>query len=215
VKGIVEPSIRRLEEMQDLLYDRLYARKAPPDLALYYMHRAIAERGTLRYDITVIPPLMLGSEYNKTMGHYHSMARKDLSYPEVYEVLHGKATYILQKKGKQGRIDDVIVMDAKAGDKILMPPNYGHVTINRSNSTLFMANVISERCKSDYSDYKRLKGAAYYLTEDGFVKNPNYKKLPKIRKQKPHAPLNKRLTLYELLKTNPGSLKFLDKPQLL
>ena len=215
MRGIIRPSIRRMRDMRELLCDKRYAREADADMPLYYMHRAIAKRGSLRYDITIIPPLMLGSEHNKTMGHYHSIAKRGLSYPEVYEVLHGSATYLLQKKGRRGAIDDAVLIDAKAGDKILMPPNYGHVTVNRSRSTLFMANIVSDRCVSDYSDYMRLKGGAYYLTSKGLVKNPNYKRVPRLRKQKPSAPLPKKLTLYELLKNNSRSLKFLEDPRLL
>ena len=46
---------------------------------LYYMYRNVArcedrriiERHGLRFDITLIPPGMIGQEYNKTVGHYH------------------------------------------------------------------------------------------------------------------------------------------------
>ncbi|MDO8339269.1 MAG: glucose-6-phosphate isomerase family protein [Candidatus Burarchaeum sp.] len=219
-EGIIAPSIRRLGEMAGLLYDRRFAARAGKRTPLYYMHRAIARRGWLRYDITVIPPLMLGSEYNKTAGHYHSHARRGLSYPEVYEILHGKATYILQKKKKggkkaKGELDDVILIDAKEGDKILMPPNYGHVTVNRSPATLIMANIVSDRCVSDYSEYGALKGAAYYITKHGFVRNPSYKKVPPIRRQKPASPLPRALSLFELLENSSRSLKFIEDPRLL
>ena len=41
---------------------------------------------------------MLGSEYVKTVGHYHPpVPGTDVSYPEIYQVLDGSATYLLQK----------------------------------------------------------------------------------------------------------------------
>lgn len=218
-EGIIAPSVRHLGEMAGLLYDRRFAARAGRRTPLYYMHRAIARRGWLRYDITVIPPLMLGSEYNKTAGHYHSLAKRGLSYPEVYEILHGRATYIIQKKKKgskkaSGELDDAILIDAKEGDKILMPPNYGHVTINRSPSTLIMANIVSDRCVSDYSEYAHLKGAAYYITKRGIVRNPNYKKVPALSKQAASSPLPRSLSLFDLLENNSRSLKFLEDPRL-
>ncbi|VVC04677.1 Glucose-6-phosphate isomerase [Candidatus Burarchaeum australiense] len=221
-EGIIPPSVRRLREMRGLLCDARFAARADSQTPLYYMHRAIARRGPLRYDITVIPPLMLGPEYNKTAGHYHSLARRGLSYPEVYEVLHGSATYLLQMKrrGKGARKDelvDAMLIEAEAGDKLLVPPNYGHVTINRSKppTTLIMANIVSDRCESDYSDYERLHGACYYLTKKGAIKNPNYGKVPELRKQRASSPLPPSLSLYGLLANNSRSLKFLDDPQLL
>jgi glucose-6-phosphate isomerase len=220
MKGIIAPSIRRLGEMKWLLCDQKFAAKADRKMPLYYMHRAVARSGWLRYDLTIIPPLMLGTEYNKTAGHYHSLAKRGLSYPEVYEILHGSATYLLQKKKKgskkaSGELDDVIIIDAIEGDKILMPPNYGHVTINRSPSTLIMANIVADRCVSDYSEYARLRGAAYYITKKGIIKNPNYKKVPAPRKKAASSPLPRPLSLFELLANNSRSLKFLEDPRLL
>ena len=41
---------------------------------------------------------MLGLEYTKTVGHYHpQIPGTDISYPEIYQVLEGSATYLLQK----------------------------------------------------------------------------------------------------------------------
>lgn len=220
MEGIIPPSVRRLGEMRGLLFDQRFAACTDQRMPLYYMHRAVARRGWLRYDITIIPPLMLGSEYNKTAGHYHSPAKRGFSYAEVYEILHGKATYLLQKKdkakgGKKGGLADVILIDAKAGDKILVPPNYGHVTVNRSPNTLIMANIVGDRCVSGYSDYQKHRGAAYYITKRGIVRNPNYEKVPVLRKQKPASPLSRSLSLYELLVNSSRSLKFLEDPRVL
>jgi glucose-6-phosphate isomerase len=220
MEGIIPPSVRRLREMKDVLFDRKFAAKADGELPLYYMHRAIGRRGWLRYDVTVLPPLMLGSEYNKTLGHYHSIAKRGLAYPEIYEVLHGAATYILQKKEK-GKIADVIICDAKAGDKILMPPNYGHVTVNRGKGTLIMSNIVCDHCMSDYSDYQKMKGAAYYIIKGkGVIPNPAFKSLPKPCHLKPgqgilHTSLPEKLTLYQLLENNSRLLQFLEDPRLL
>jgi len=220
MKGIIAPSVRRLREMKEVLFDRKYAASGNPELPLYYMHRAVGRRGWLRYDVTVMPPLMLGSEYAKTAGHYHCLARRGLAYPEIYEVLRGAATYIMQRREK-GKIADVIICDAKAGDKVLMPPNYGHVTVNRSRSTLIMANIVSDHCMSDYSEYRKMHGAAYYIVKGkGIIPNPSYKSPPKPRHFKPGEgllkhPLPQKLTLYQLLENSSRLLNFLDDPRLL
>ena len=87
----------------------------------------------LRYDITVIPPAMLGSEYIKTVGHYHPrVPGTNVYYPEIYQVLEGSATYLLQKvkSGEEDFVMDVVVITAKKGDLVLVPPGYGHGKIH-------------------------------------------------------------------------------------
>jgi len=94
--------------------------------------RKIKEKG-LRYDITIIPPNKLGMEFVKTAGHYHPfLPGSKMTYPELYEVLEGEAHYLLQRREQERgteRITDVVVVKAKKGDKVIIPPNYGHVTI--------------------------------------------------------------------------------------
>jgi len=60
----VEPDVRKLSEMRDVIYDIDWL-KAAPDRELYYMYRDLAmsrnDRSLmldnhLRFDITVIPP---------------------------------------------------------------------------------------------------------------------------------------------------------------
>ena len=92
----------------------------------------------IRYDITIIPPGMLGREYIKTAGHYHPLVPGgSVTYPELYEVLEGEALYLLQRQD----LGDVVAINASAGDKVLVPPNYGHITINGSNKKLKMATL--------------------------------------------------------------------------
>lgn len=168
----------------------------------------------LRFDLTIIPPNMIGKEFIKTFGHYHPIAEDNLSYTEIYEVLSGKAYYLLQKI-ENGKIVDVIVVEANAGDKVIIPPNYGHVTINPSNKELRMTNWVCRDFKSDYEPYERLRGACYYYTEDGWIKNKRYGDVPEIRFVKPKIPkllgLKKSDEMYKLVK-DLSRLEFLVKP---
>ena len=147
----VKPGIRMLFDIKNVIYDRDWLTGAK-DMELYYMYRELSmgkkdallikEHG-LRYDITVIPPRMLGCEFVKTEGHYHPLVPgTQITFPEIYEVLGGEVHYILQKPAGEG-IEDVILIKAGAGDKVIIPPGYGHLTINASNKILKMANWVA------------------------------------------------------------------------
>jgi glucose-6-phosphate isomerase len=168
----------------------------------------------LRYDITVIPPNRIGKEFIKTYGHYHPYAESNLSYTEIYEVLEGEAIYVLQKiEGNE--VVDAIAVDACSGDKVVIPPNYGHVTINPSKKRLKMANWVYRDFSSNYEPYRQRRGACYYYTEDGWIENRMYKKVPEIRFVKAKPPkalgLRKSEEMYKLIRT-PEKLEFLWKP---
>jgi glucose-6-phosphate isomerase len=174
------PDIRHLNDMREVLENKEFAKNSP-DMDLYSMYRGLEKNGELRYDITVLAPKILGDEFNKTKGHYHIGA-----YPELYMVLEGTAIYLLQKRNDASDIEDVFAVEVKAGECAIMPPFYGHVTINPSETKeLKMANWVSENCKSDYSLYEKLQGACYYYTKQGWFKNENYKSVPEIRFEQP------------------------------
>jgi glucose-6-phosphate isomerase len=184
-----KPEIRYLNDMKVVLYDKKWA-ETTHNFPLYYMYRGVKEKGDLRYDITVIPPRMLGKEFNKTKGHEHSN-----NYQEVYIVLDGKAIYLIQKY-KNNRINDVYVVEAKKSEAVIIPLRYGHITINPSEKRLVEANWLNKKCKNIYNLFERKKGACYYYTKSGWIKNKNYKKVPKLRFEKP-------------LKVVPKNLNFL------
>lgn len=223
-KRWIKPDIRRLSEMKDVIYDKNWLLNSK-DIDLYYMYRDLAinekdkgiiHRNNLRYDITIIPPLKLGCEYVKTAGHYHPIVPKtNLSYPEIYEILEGKAHYLLQKE-KNGKIRDVILIEAKKNDKIIIPPNYGHITINPSNKRLKMANFVSSKFSSIYEPVREMGGCAYFeLTGKKFVKNENYGEIPELRKIRPinSSEIGLKENLYTSFLKNPKILEFLNIPQ--
>ena len=222
---IKKPDIRMLHDMDEVLYDMEWGRTAK-NTELYYMYRDLSRNEKeheaikskkLRYDITVIPPQMLGKEYVKTAGHYHpNVPGASVSYAELYQVLEGEANYLLQRM-EGGSIEDVVVVEAKAGDIILVPPGYGHITINSSDKVLKMANWVSGEFSSMYEPIKEHAGAAYYLLEKGYVPNPKYTKAPPIRHLKPADAsilgLAKGEDMYNLV-NDLGKLDFLKSPQL-
>jgi len=172
-----KPDIRFLNDAKNVLYDQKWAKKAP-NLELYYMYRGIKEKNGLRYDITIIPPKMLGEEFIKTKGHEH--CRK---YQELYTVLQGKAIYLIQKL-KNDSIQDVFAVKAKKGESVIIPSGYGHITINPSNKELKTANWTDKKCKGIYERLEKKQGACYFYTKIGWIKNKNYKKIPALRFEK-------------------------------
>lgn len=219
----IKPIIRMLFDMKDVIYDKEWLSKAK-NMELYYMYRdlslskndalAIKEQG-IRYDITVIPPRMLGREFVKTAGHYHPLIKgMALTYPEIYEVLNGEAMFLMQKT-EGDEVKDIILVKAGAGDKVIILPNYGHISINASNKVLKMANFVARDFESIYEPIKEKGGSAYFVLENGIVKNPCYKDVPEIRSLEPanaKIGLPRSKEMYGLVR-EPKKLEFLTKPQ--
>lgn len=174
----LEPDVRHLSDMMNVVYDKEWAKTAD-NLDLYYMYRALTKENGLRYDITVIPANMLGKEFTKTKGHHHAGF-----YGELYIVLEGEGFYLMQK-GDENKIEDVCVVKAKKGEAIAIPAGYGHVTINPSSEKLKTANWVDENDKGNFNLFEKLQGACYYYTKDGWVKNENYKNVPPLRFENP------------------------------
>ncbi len=131
---------------------------------------------------------MLGREFVKTKGHNHSG-----TYGEVYIVLRGQALYLIQKYAGH-KIEDVYAVKAKRGNVVVIPPHYGHITINPSKKeTLKEANWLCEDCPNIYDLFLGKQGACYYFTAKGWIKNSKYGRVPKLRFAKPLKAIPKNL----------------------
>lgn len=183
VKHLAVRTHRKMKEV-------LMSPKAKGPKSHYYMIRG----GKERRNITVWEVGTVGGEYIKTYGHYHV---GDLD--ETYWITWGQGIALLQKRAidKNGKpIDNEIVdfkaIKVKAGDKIYMPKDYGHLFVNTGNTYLVTAddspvnfgekNPVGMPGHADYKPIKKLKGFAYYVVEKKgkpvLVKNSNYKKIP-------------------------------------
>jgi glucose-6-phosphate isomerase len=136
-----EPSVRTLGDMRCVLANPDRSGNIPlysmyRDLALTAGDHAYLREQNIRFDITVIPPGTVGGEYVKTKGHYHPLSPSGIGYPELYQVLAGEALYLLQRSD----LGDIVAVTAKAGEFVLIPPGYGHVTVNAGKEELVMAN---------------------------------------------------------------------------
>lgn len=186
----IKPSVRYLKEMGKVIYDKEWFKNADKNLELYYMYRMVKEKNDFRYDITVIPPRMLGVEFVRTKGHHHSN-----SYGEIYVVLQGEGIYFMQKGDLQS-ISEVMAFKAKKGDIIIIPPYYTHITINPSNKTLITGNWVSKKCQSIYQDLEKTGGPCYFYTKMGWIKNKNYIQIPSINFKSPEKILPSNLSPY-------------------
>lgn len=215
---VPEAQVRTIEEMRDVLADP----RCPSSQPLYFMYRDLARSEAdrrwlrqhhIRYDITVIPSLVLCGEYVKTKGHYHTLNPAGVPYPEIYEVLGGTGHYLLQTEDAS----DVVMIEGTPGDKVLIPPGYGHVTINPGTGRLVMANLVSTEFSSNYGPYQDRRGAAYYEMEGGaLVKNPRYPDAPPVRYRDPvevpELRIRRGVGLYDLIGQS-RSLAYLNHPE--
>ena len=231
--GDIEPtfSTRKLLDMKDVIYDQEWLVSLKENFDLYHMYRDLTrvedkelfQKHNIRFDVTIIPPKFLGKEFVKTAGHFHPDAKEGYSYPEVYEVMHGKGLYLLQKpkkelsrKEKKAKVlnpIEIIVISAKAGDQVMIPPGYGHITINPSeDTTLIMNNLVSSSFNSIYEPIKKQRGAIYlYHANKTWIRNPFYKDDKILVKETiPQKIADK--PFYEAFLENPEQWKFLNEP---
>lgn len=222
------PGVRRISEAEPYYIDSSSSDK---NMLLYLMYRNVGKREDsinikncgLRYDITVILPGTIGEEYIKTIGHVHPLSPLSgfkRTFTEVYSVIYGNAIYVLQKfshpylSGKESEstkiIEDVVIIEAKAGDTIFIPSHYGHTTINTGKTPLVMANILYANFNSMYEPYKIFKGASYYITKsnENILINENHMYFntprPRFLDAKDFTPKN-------LDNNNPLYLQFLEK----
>lgn len=214
--------VRRLRELEPVLYDRKYCCRADLELPVYEVYRECCDskerqifaRQGVRYDVTVMPSLLLGQEYVKTLGHFHLPCGEAGSHPEVFEVLEGEALFLIQK-GFVGEVVDVSLLVVREGRKALLPPDYGHVMINASSRRLVTGNLISRNCVQVYDQCVERRGAAFYVLTGGrLVRNPRYSSVPEVRVLRPDMPsfLEGSSGLVQAFLEDPDRFAFLNGP---
>ena len=194
----------------------------------YWMHRGvhvpeheelIAEYG-VRYDLTMFNPGVLstggeardGHEFVKTFGHYHPVTEGvNRSFPEVYDVAHGHCLFVLQESSDVQTIQRALLVEAEAGDVVVIPPNHGHVTVVIGDTPLVMANWVAAGFDSLYAPYRNLGGAAFFVVSDGAdwkaIPNGQYGVLPALE----HVRVSD-LPCYGILTTAPIYSSFIKQP---
>jgi oxalate decarboxylase/phosphoglucose isomerase-like protein (cupin superfamily) len=165
----------------------LYLTTAPYSLddPLYYMyngivhedHAALFKHHQLKYELTVLPPLKVGKEYNKAHGHIHQYHPiRKTRHVEAYEILHGHGVFQLFRYVDQQL--QVIIFNVKTGDRFHLPCDYFHLSINTSQEPLIFGDLIADSSTNDYQPLIVTKGAPMYLLANhhnyDLQLNPNY-----------------------------------------
>ena len=157
----------------------------------YYMIRG----GKEKTNITVWECGTVAGEYIKTYGHYHVG-----NISETYSILQGEGILLLQKRkidSTNQPIDDEIesfeAISVKAGDKIFIKPEIGHLIVNTGDTWLVTSDdspvypddvdPIGMPGHADYQAIKKMGGFAYFVIKKDniptLIKNSNYKTVPK------------------------------------
>lgn len=207
---------------------------------VYHIYRDVAflkdkdkiHRAGLEYDLTVIPPGKIGDEFVKTLGHYHPYKKgAEVRYPEIYEVVYSKAFFVLQSASADLlRLQDVYIVEAGRGEKVLVPPGFGHVSINPTENVLVLANWQPLNNQGIYEPYEAHNGAAYYVVQSDrlgkggrtvseyeFAPNLNYASVPAFKRVRgrelPRFSLLSALPMYFTGIRNLETLDFLVHPE--
>lgn len=168
--------------------------------------RALFQMRDYRYDITVIMPGCVNGECKKTSGHYHGLIPgQTFTYSEIYEVLEGEITFLLQKADVlagysaengakaemdfcsgivSGRPGYVKAVRAKAGQAAVIPSFCGHASVNTGEGVGIFSNIAVVSCRNFYEPIREKSGLSYYiLKENGKItyrKNERYADLPEL-----------------------------------
>lgn len=207
------------EQMRNLLYNQNSDKKEQ----LYQFFVGVTRRDQLeavkktglRYDVILIGPGTIDGEYKKTSGHAHIGL-----YPEIYEVLHGKALFLLQK-GSGDKIKEFAAVETNVGQKILIPPEYTHATVNIGDGPLLFSDLVADQCHNRYEDVQGNHGMAYYILEESrhasFRKNSNYQFVPEVKKLLPSEQAGLGLLfnspIYDILTESPNRFEYLSQPE--
>lgn len=240
----IYPIKRLVKDLKNVLMDQEISEEESGNKLAYLIFRDICrkedekifQKYKIRFDLTILFSRFLKNEYNKTFGHLHPVAEKSLTYPEIYEVIRGKALFILQHFITKQKIDKVIVIKAKKNDKVLIPPNYGHTTVNIGKRDLILVNLVSRKFSSIYDFYREKRGACIYVIKKNIkkenteilfkslrenfviIKNPIYTEKFELnffsRNKKPFKFITRK-NLYLSFIKSPEKFNFLNKPSLL
>ncbi|WP_052074147.1 glucose-6-phosphate isomerase family protein, partial [Tetragenococcus muriaticus] len=188
-------------QMNGLLYEPQYERSEIHYYDFYLdmgfnQYKKIFKDNDVRYDLIYMEGGTPSQEYIKTSGHFHKKIEgQDISYPEIYQVIQGKAVFILQKVDDWEKedeplvVEDCILVEVNAGETVIIPPNYGHCAVNVTDEPMIFIDLISIHSDNDYASIKQSRGMCCYILkfDDSYrvEKNENYIFNTEIRKMNP------------------------------
>jgi glucose-6-phosphate isomerase len=143
---------------------------AAEDRLLYevYEFRRPEVEGELLSGFSIIHPGKVGSEYNMTKGHFHSV----LETAEVYYILGGQGCMVMETP--EG---DSSVADLCPGRILYVPPRWAHRTVNTGDKDLVMLFIYPGNAGHDYGTIERQGFRKLVVEVDGkpqIVDNPRW-----------------------------------------
>lgn len=179
----------------------------------------------VRYELTLFPALKIGREYVKTLGHIHvPEIRSGIDHPEICEVLVGRAHFFFMKGNlDEASPDEAFFIEVRAGQKMIIPPGYDHLTINPGPGPMLFSDVVSRDVRGNYERMKAARGAVYLEVEENgvpaFIPNPHYRSYPLLQQKYTREFANLSLTIHKPLysafvETCAQDWEFLWRPEL-
>lgn len=220
---IVEESpVRRLRDMAGFFPESGLA----PEQPLYHMfngvcraeHQELFRAERMRYEYTMLLPLTIGGEFCKAHGHIHiHKGGLPLGMPEAYEVLSGTGAFLLFTLTPAGN-PSVIVLDARPGDRFVIPPRFYHLSINTGDEPFIFGDLISTETAGDYGPLKATRGSPLLAFRDvagvRWEVNGNYPPLANVLFRKaadlPWGPRLPEAPLYGAFLAAPERFRFLQ-----
>lgn len=181
----------------------------------------LKQRGLL-YGVVAYAAGKLGNEPIKSQGHVHAISQiSKMSTPEVYEILEGQALIYMQESiGKTA--GKCYAVSAEKGDIVIVPPGWGHCTINASTEQTMCFGAWCVRDYAfDYSGLKKQHGFAYVPTfekNDSLIwkKNDHYtsaKLIIKKPREYSEFDLKEKVSIYYQYEQNPDLFNFVSHPE--
>lgn len=161
------PEIRTLDQIRPSLRDPQC--EGPEEVYAIAMDvarmqdRAELEKRMLLFGVVTYAAGTLGEEPIRSQGHVHRISlHSGWSSPELYEIWQGKAIIYMQEyvDDDPGRCFAVL---AGPGDKVLVPPGWGHATISASpDEALTFGAWCDREYGFEYDAVRAHKGLAWY-----------------------------------------------------
>lgn len=177
-------------------------------------HESSFKKNDLHYSITLLPPGLLGIEYNKT--HIFAPDKDENDITAIADIIHGNGIVLIQRVKEKGELDFdtevefVAMCRVRKGDRIPVPQKYMYTFLNSSSSTLVIGRLYEDDGKIDYRTIRRERGMSYYFIRKNarqeIVKNPNYKEVPLLKRKKSENLARK----YKLTSSKPIYTQFIQ-----
>lgn len=218
------PEIRTLDQIRASLRDpdcdgpdRVYA--IAMDVARL-QDRQELEKRMLLFGVVTYAAGQLGDEPIRSQGHIHRISQHSgWSPPELYEIWQGKAIIYMQEyvEDDPGRCFAVL---AGPGEKVLVPPGWGHATISASpDEALTFGAWCDREYGFEYEAVRAHKGLAWYplVQDNNIIWQHNAHYVPgRLQVIAPRKYTEFGITdepVYQQFITDPARFQFISKPE--